>query len=232
MSESAARTASSQILPYVLPYFLYVAIGALADPRAQAELAYSMRFLAVGGALAFFRREYRPLAGPRPLAGSLALGAVAGLVGTALWVALRAPFPAGSPAPWRDSAWLARALGSTVLPPLAEELLFRGFALRVILLWERARAERRPLPFQDALERASLADVAPGAWSLLAVAGSSALFALGHAPAEWVAAFAYGMLMCALWIARGDLVSCICAHAVTNAVLAVYVRANGQWGIW
>ena len=232
MSESAARSASSQILPYVLPYFLYVAIGALADPRTHAELAYSARLLAVGGALAFFWREYRPLTGPRAVAGSLFAGVVAGLAGTGLWVALRLPFPAGSPAPWSDSAWLARALGSTALPPFAEELLFRGFALRVILLWERARAERRPLPFQDALERSSLADVAPGAWSALAVLGSSVLFAAGHTPAEWVAASAYGVLMCALWIARGDLVSCICAHAVTNAALALYVRASGQWGSW
>jgi hypothetical protein len=38
--------------------------------------------------------------------------------------------------------------------------------------------------------------------------------------------------MCSLWIARGDLVSCISAHAVTNAALAVYVRATGSWALW
>jgi len=40
------------------------------------------------------------------------------------------------------------------------------------------------------------------------------------------------VLMCALWIARGDLVSCISAHAVTNAALAVFARASGEWGNW
>jgi len=149
-----------------------------------------------------------------------------------LWLLLRAPFPPHDPTPWSDGGWLARALGSALLPPAVEELLFRGFALRVILLIERARRAGSPTPVGDALDRSALADVAPGAWSALAVVGSSALFAAGHWPAEWVAAFAYGVLMCALWIARGDLVSCISAHAVTNAALAVFARASGEWGNW
>ena len=82
------------------------------------------------------------------------------------------------------------------------------------------------------MEHGSLAAIAPGEWSALAVGVSSAVFAAGHAPAEWLAAFAYGLLMCSLWIARGDLVSCISAHAVTNAALAVYVRATGSWALW
>ena len=99
-------------------------------------------------------------------------------------------------------------------------------------MWERARAAKSAAPFGDALDRARLGDVAPGAWSLLAVAVSSALFAAGHHPAEWLAALAYGGLMSALWIARGDLVSCISAHAITNAALALWVRASGEWMYW
>jgi CAAX protease family protein len=226
MSESLARTPNSLWWPYFLPYFAYVAIGALADPRVHAEAVYGARLVVVGALLLWFRGEYLPLRGPRPLAGSLALGAATGLAGTALWWWLRAPFGAPSAEPWSDSAWLARALGSSTLPPFAEELLFRGFALRALVLVERAGR------VGDVLDRASLADVGPGEWSALAVAASSALFAIGHWPAEWLAAFAYGLLMCALWIARGDLVSCISAHAVTNAALALWVRASGHWGSW
>jgi hypothetical protein len=58
------------------------------------------------------------------------------------------------------------------------------------------------------------------------------VFAGGHAPVEWLAAFAYGLLMCGLWIVRGDLVSCVCAHAVTNAALAVYVFETRRWAVW
>ena len=117
-------------------------------------------------------------------------------------------------------------LVATALPPVFEELLFRGYALPVVLLFERARAAKSAAPFGDAFDRGQLGDVGPGAWSALA------LFAAGHQPGEWLAAFAYGGLMCALWIARGDLVSCISAHATTNAALALWVRASGEWMYW
>ncbi len=232
MSCPPARSPSSLALAYLAPYALYVALGALGELRTHAEWLYAARLVLVGGALVWFWREYVPLRGPRPLAGSLALGAAAGLAGAALWVALRAPFAPGDSTPWSDADWLARALGSTLLPPFIEELLFRGWLLRALLLFERARASGSKSPLHDALDRSSLADVAPGAWSAVAVGVSSAAFALGHLPGEWLAAFAYGALMCALWIARGDLVSCISAHAVTNAALAAWVRASGDWGSW
>ncbi|MFI5314400.1 MAG: type II CAAX prenyl endopeptidase Rce1 family protein [Myxococcota bacterium] len=232
MSDSPARSPSSLAPAYLAPYVAYVALGALADPRAHAELIYAARMLAVGGALAFFWRDYVPLRGPRSPWGSLAYGALAGLSGSALWIALRRPFAAANAPAWSESAWLARAVGSTLLPPFAEELLFRGWVLRSVLLFERARAAGRAAPLAEALDRASLADVSPGQASALAVLVSSALFAAGHLPAEWPAAFAYAALMCALWIWRGDLVSCVSAHAATNLALALFARAQGDWGVW
>ena len=108
----------------------------------------------------------------------------------------------------------------------------RGYLFGLVLLFERARRAGSTAPLADALDRGSLASIAPGEWSALAIAVSSAAFALGHAPHEWLAACAYGALMCGLWIARGDLVSCVSAHAVTNAALAVHVRATGSWVLW
>jgi membrane protease YdiL (CAAX protease family) len=128
--------------------------------------------------------------------------------------------------------WVLALLVVGVGGPISEELLFRGYALPVVLLFERARAAKSASPFGDAFDRGRLGDVAPGAWSALAVGTSSALFAAGHHPGEWLAAFAYGALMSALWIARGDLVSCISAHATTNAALALWVRASGEWMYW
>ncbi len=226
------RTPGSLLAAYLVPYFGYVALGAVAELPRDALWVYAARAVAVTGALAWFWRSYRPLRGARPVAGSVALGAAAGLAGTALWVGLAAPFHREAGTPWPDAAWAARAAVSTALPPVFEELLFRGYALPVVLLWERARAAKSATPFGDALDRANLGDVAPGAWSLLAVALSSALFAAGHHPAEWLAALAYGALMSALWIARGDLVSCISAHATTNALLALWVHASGRWTDW
>jgi len=232
MPEPAARAPASLLVPYAAPYVLYVAIGALADPRAHAEWVYGARLLLVGGSLALFWRRTLPFRGPRALGPSIALGALAGLAGAALWLALRAPFAAGDASAWSDSAWAARALGATLLPPLIEEPLFRGWALGVGVLYARARAAGSPSPLGQALERSDLAAVEPGAWTPLAVLASTLLFAAGHHTGEWLAACGYGALMCALWIARGDLVSCISAHAVTNAALAVFARATGAFGSW
>ncbi|HTO05619.1 MAG TPA: CPBP family glutamic-type intramembrane protease [Myxococcota bacterium] len=232
MSDPAARTPASLLVPYAAPYVLYVAIGALADPRSHALWIYGARLVAVGAALAFYWRRWLPLRGPRPVAGSIAWGALFGLAGAGLWLGLHAPFaPSDAPA-WSEGAWAARALGATLLPPLIEEPLFRGWALGVGVLYAQARAAGDPAPLGRALDRSDLASVAPGAWTPLALVGSTALFAAGHHAGEWLAACGYGALMCALWIARGDLVSCISAHAVTNAALAVFARATGAWGSW
>jgi len=232
MSVLAGRTPASLLVPYATPYVLYVALGALSSPPANAEWVYTARLVVVGGALAFFWRSYLPLRGPRPAVGSAALGAAAGLAGAALWLALLQPFAHADAAPWSDSAWAARALGATLLPPVFEELLFRGWGLRTGVLWSEARRAGKHPALGQALDHSQLAAVPPGAWSTLALVASTALFAAGHQPREWLAACGYGALMCALWIVRGDLVSCISAHAVTNAALAVYVRATGAWGVW
>lgn len=232
MSDPLARTPISLFAAYAVPYLAYVALGSLAVLPRDAPWVYGARAFAVTGALAWYWRSYRPLRGPKPIAVSIAFGALAGLAGAALWVGLVAPFWTGPSEPWPDAAWAARAVVSTALPPVFEELLFRGWALPVVLLWERARAAKSAAPFGDALDRARLGDVPAGAWSPLAVAVSSALFAAGHHSHEWLAAFVYGELMCALWIARGDLVSCISAHATTNAALALLVRASGEWTYW
>jgi len=209
-----------------------VALGALFDGRTQPLALYGGRALLVGAALVWGVRAWRPLRGPKGIAGSLALGAAVGLLGTALWIALVSPFVPADASPWSESAWLARALISTVIPPLIEEPLMRGWLIGLVLLWERARNAGAADPLAEALDRGSLDEVPPGAWSFLAVGISSAVFAIGHAPAEWLAASVYGLVMCGLWIVRGDLVSCVCAHAVTNFALAAYVRETGSWALW
>jgi len=232
MTVSPARSPRALLAPYALPYLVYVALGSIFDGRTEPLALYGARAVGVASALLWGARAWLPLRGPRRILGSLAVGAVAGLVGTALWIALVAPFsPANAPA-WGDGAWLARALVATTLPPLIEEPLMRGFVLGLVLLVERARRAGSDAPIAFAMDHGSLASIAPGEWSVLAVAVSSAAFALGHGPGEWLAASAYGLLMCGLWIARGDLVSCVSAHAVTNAALAVYVRTTGSWALW
>ena len=232
MTVPPARSPRVLLARYALPYLVYVGLGSIFDGRTEPRELYGARAVLVVAALLWGAREWLPLRGPRGTLGSVAVGAAAGLAGTALWIALAAPFASAAAPAWDDAAWLARALVATTLPPLIEEPLMRGFVLGLVLLVERARRAGADAPIAAALDHGSLATIAPGEWSVLALAVSSAAFALGHGPAEWLAASAYGLLMCGLWIARGDLVSCVSAHAVTNAALAVYVRMTGSWALW
>ena len=84
----------------------------------------------------------------------------------------------------------------------------------------------------EALHDRSPFDVPAGAWTPAALLVSSAAFAAGHLLGEWPAAFAYGLLMAALWVWRGDLLTCVVAHGTTNVTLAFWVRATRQWALW
>jgi membrane protease YdiL (CAAX protease family) len=113
-----------------------------------------------------------------------------------------------------------------------EEQLLRGYVLRLLLQWQSERADAPTGALRRALDQRSLFSVPPGGWSALAVVGSSVAFALGHRVVEWPAALAYGLLMAALWIVRGDLLSCVVAHAVTNLALALVAAGSGRWELW
>ena len=220
------------LLPFLIPYLLYVAASSL---RIPPEWAYALRLTAVPALLVWAWRWYSSLTGPRSPLGSVWVGSVAGLGGAVLWVALLAPF-AGEPGePWSGRAFGLRLAASSLVVPVFEELLMRGYFLRVALQWDRSRREGgrdARTALTEALDERSLLDVEPGAWSAWAVAISTIAFTAGHLVAEWPASVAYGLLMSWLWIVRRDLLSCVVAHGVTNAALAVFVRATGLWQFW
>ena len=219
-------------MPFVLPYAAYVGIAALADGHVAREWDYAARIVVTGALLLWARRRWLPLCGPRPVAGSIAAGAVAGVVGLGLWVLLLAPFVDGPAGAWSGPAWTLRLLAATLLVPFFEEQLLRGLVLRVVVQAQRARRGGASDPLHHALEEESVHDLEPGAWTWLALVVSSVLFAVGHPPREMPAALAYGLLMGGLWVWRRDLLSCVVAHAVTNLALALYVAQGDHWAVW
>jgi hypothetical protein len=219
-------------LPYLAPYFAYTGIASLPGDWLSPELSYALRAIATTGLLAWGRRHYVHLRGPgRPL-GSVAAGFGGGVLGLALWIAMLRSLVGSEGEPWSDTAFLARMAVSSTIVPVFEELAMRGYVLGFFLQWQQAAAAAARDPFGEALDRHSIRELPPGAASPLAVAASSAVFMAGHSLVEYPAAFAYGLLMAALWIARRDLLSCIVAHAVTNFGLGLYVRGTGSWALW
>jgi membrane protease YdiL (CAAX protease family) len=217
---------------YIAPYAAYVLVLAAPATLVSRPVAYALAWATSAATLWLGRRFYLPVLGANRAIPSILAGITGGLVGTVLWVALKRPFyPAGG-TPWEPDVFWARLIASSTVVPVFEELLFRGFLLLAAMQWIAARAARTPDPLGVVLNESSVHDVPAGSWAPLAVVISTVAFAAGHAPGEWVAACAYGLLMVGLWVARKDLLTPIVAHATTNAVLALWVRASGQWNLW
>ena len=220
------------LLPYFAPYGAYVLIANLAESLPR-ELDYAIRIVVTGALLLLFRKRYQPIGGPLSALASVMTGIGAGIAGVILWILLILPFQdihAGDPVSL--SAFVLRIIAAVSVVAFAEELLCRGYILGLITQWQQARKEGSPKPVADALDVRSVRTITPGAATVLAVVISSIAFAAGHSPAQWLAAFAYGVLMAGLWIVRRDLIAPITAHAVTNLVLYVYVFRSGAWGLW
>ncbi|VFQ44352.1 CPBP family glutamic-type intramembrane protease [Desulfoluna butyratoxydans] len=218
------------LLYYLAPYALYVLIPFTTESQ---EAIYALRLSLVPVALAVCWRRYIPLTGPKSIGISMLWGAMAGLFGCALWVGLSIPFaPQDIHAPWTPRAFFLRLAAATLLVPVFEEYLLRGYFFRLALQWQRAKKKGSHSPLSEALDDCNVAEIAPGDWSLSAIFLSSLLFALGHRPFEWSAALVYGVLLSVVWIRRKDMISLVSAHAVTNVSLALYVRHWGHWTLW
>ncbi len=221
------------MLPYGVPYFAYVGIAALGKDRIPDELGYILKIVIVPLLLFWAWKWYTPVTGPKKITGSVFYGVVFGLIGLLVWCLLLAPFIEYSGEPWTDTNFILRLLAASLIVPVFEEMFIRGYILRGALQWDMNRKSMGVKAALDKmLDEDSVGDVAPGAWSLMAVGISTLAFTVGHTTPEWPAAIAYSLLMSLLWIIRKDLLSCMVAHGVTNLTLALYVYYSGNWGFW
>jgi CAAX protease family protein len=230
---SARRPSNWAVLfAYVAPYFAYVLAVSIPERLAPKPVCYAIAVVASAVLLTRGWRWYRPLRGPASPAVSVAFGVAAGVLGTALWMVIKAPFYDAGGEPWAPAAFWSRVVASSTVVPIFEELVFRGLVLLGAVQWDEARRAGSKDPLGEALHERSILAVPPGAWTPAAVAVSTIAFAAGHAPGEWPAAVAYGLLMAGCWIVRRDLLTCVVAHGTTNLTLALWVRHTGEWLIW
>jgi uncharacterized protein len=222
------------LLPYVAPYFAYIAIASTVGTLLPTEIDYILRIVVSVGFLAWAWRWYLPFTGSKSPLESCFAGVVAGLLGLFLWIILLSPFAEVSEAQesWKLSAFLLRLLSASLLVPVIEELVMRRYIFCLAHQWCRLREGGDKQPLQAALDESSIDDIPAGEWSWAAVIISTLAFTSAHQFYEWPASIAYGLLMSFLYIYRKDLLSCIVAHGVTNMVLALYVYATGSWWLW
>ncbi|TFH67085.1 MAG: CAAX prenyl protease-related protein [Gemmatimonadales bacterium] len=105
-----------------------------------------------------------------------------------------------------------RSVRAVVLVPIVEELFWRAWLPRWII-------------------RRDFTAVPLGTYTTVAFIVTAVLFASEHG-AHWDVGLAAGILYNWWMIKTRSLGDCILAHAVTNACLAGYVIAGGQWQYW
>jgi CAAX prenyl protease-like protein len=109
--------------------------------------------------------------------------------------------------------WIVfRVAAAVVTVPVAEELAFRGYLARRIL--SRDFSE---VPFARL--------------TLVSIGWSSIAFGVLHGQ-HWLVGIVAGLAFAAILRSRGRMGDAVVAHAVANLLLAAWVLARGDWGLW
>jgi exosortase E/protease (VPEID-CTERM system) len=207
-------------VPYLAPMVTILAVSFLTGSFASGfDRLYPVRVLATAGVLCAFRRDHAAVrqawSWPAVLIGG----------GTfLLWMALEqatthdhtkgAALSAGLAilSPAEATVWLTfRVVGSVITVPLAEELAFRGYLTRRLIA--------------DDFERIPI-----GRFTWPSFLISSIMFGALHG--RWVAGTLAGMLYALALYRRGEIADAVLAHAVTNALIAIYVLVTASCWLW
>ena len=226
MALQLSRAAVARIVPFTAFIVLLAARGAIpADAVWGLDLRwiYGVAVLVVGGALAWFWREYGELVAQTwPSAMEIALAIGVGALVFLLWIKLDAPWmEIGTPLadfvpldPQGQLIWplvMLRWIGAALIVPLMEELFWRSFLMR----W---------------IQSPQFEAVPPQRVALKAVVLSTFVFMLAHT--LWLAAVVAGLAYAWLYVRTGKLWVPVIAHAVTNGALGIWVISTGNWMYW
>ncbi len=202
---------------YLMPLLAILAAGMIAHAASAGfDYFYALRFCAGGAALIYFRKSYAPL-----VAGASFRAVGAGVAVFLAWMLWDLCFGSAHVMPnalssLPDSArttWtVLRVLAAVVTVPIAEELAYRGYLMRVLI-----GPDFETVPF------------ARVRWPALIVA--SVAFGAMHG-AFWLPGIFAGLLYGLIAIRRNSLAEAIVAHATSNALIAATVLIFGRWELW
>jgi CAAX prenyl protease-like protein len=187
---------------------------------AAMYLLYPVQTVTCALILAWFWRHYR-LHLPHLAWLAIAIG----ILIFALWVSPQATFHqpprmegfdprvfAGHP-PLYWGTLVFRFARLVLVVPALEEVFWRGFLLRYLI-----NEEFDAVPF--------------GTYAVWANAIVALGFMLEHSTPDWPAALVTGFAYNFVAYRTRSLSSCILVHAVTNALLGLYIMHTRQWGFW
>jgi CAAX prenyl protease-like protein len=210
----ASSVAFSYFAPHAAPFLallLVLAIGQILDLSRPA--VYLVQTLIVAGLLLHFRRAYRSEIRVAFDGAAVAAGVFVFVV----WVAMEGMYPLLDPsggvsyAAASASDIAVRLLGAALVVPLAEELFWRSFVMRILI-------------------RTDFKAVQLGTFTRLSFVFT--VLAFGFEPHRWLPGIVAGIVYAVLLYRSKNLFSPILSHAVTNAFLGVYVIITGNWHFW
>ena len=225
-------------LPYVAPMAVYMAF-LLAQSNANLLWLYPVKILAVASVLWFFRKQY-----PELQAGFSWLAVGIGLVAIGLWIAGDPFYPKVDELLFGFENWLSPLLHSpppkAALVPVFDPTLIQPALLRGMFLAGRVAGAVLVVPVMEELfwraflirwvDNEDFRAVPVGQFSWRAFAITVALFGAEHN--QWLAGLLCGALYNWLLRRTRSVTACVLAHAVSNAVLAAWVLARGDWKFW
>jgi CAAX prenyl protease-like protein len=211
------KMVARSVWPFVLPFLIFSVFltfeGWFPD---QHYLIYPWKTLGVGAVIVWY---WRRLPNLRP--GFPILSSLVGIIAVVLWVKLdpvlvhyplplvgRNPFllyPAG----WAWFLFGFRLFGITVVVPITEELLWRGFLMRWLI-------------------KEDFTSVPLGTYTPFSFFVTTAFFASVHG-AEWPLAVIVGLIYGAWFVKTKRLGDIMLAHGVTNFLLALYCLFSNDW---
>jgi CAAX prenyl protease-like protein len=217
------RAACARILPFAA-YVLFIIAADVAERLGVSSAAlrwlYPIKIGAVALLLAIFWRQYTELRNTRPGPTVALVAAAVGVVVLALWLALDAGWMIVGSAPGfdpRDNGQLnwtlvaLRIAGAALVVPVMEELFWRSFLMRWITAAD--------------FEKVDPSQAGPKSFIITII-----LFGFEHN--LWLAGLVAGIAYSVLFMRHRTLWSPILAHAVTNALLGIWVVATGNWSYW
>ena len=206
-----------------VPFAVFIGFLMLGSLWEEASSALAVvRTFVVASLIGWFWTQYDELRERAGIAASM--WAAAGASGAAVFViwtqvdwdwavvdVARGFDPRHSDGSLNWSLALARLAGLALVVPVMEELFWRSFLLR----W---------------VERHDFLKVVPRQVGWGAVLITTALFAVEHN--RWFAGAIAGTVYAGLYMRSGNLWVPIVAHAVTNAMLGVWILVTGSWQFW
>jgi hypothetical protein len=231
------RTIGGQAWAFMIPYLLYTAVASFWPVAWDQVTGQGLRFLITAAALLYFRRSYA--FGRMELKHALLPLLWAG-VAVVLWVLplqiLHTYFNVEEVAVPADADnplfIILRIANAGLLVPIFEELAMRAF----ILEWGFNAGQGKSIP--EALSNLLAAwDQKPLVLQRLPVSAFSVIFAtvifaLGHAPVEYVSAIIYFLLTMGLYVYTRSLWACIITHVFTNVMLLMLAKWGAYTFLW